>query len=97
LSPKTSNIILFFFDRVPIDLSNATSSSQKIESLVMLVDPTQVATNLANNKKKKKIYELKHHGLLSCLGQNLLWVLRGKPHKSNARFVISLMGEIGFW
>ncbi len=27
----------------------------------MLVDPTQVATNLANSKKRKKIYELNRH------------------------------------
>jgi hypothetical protein len=99
--PKNFKHNFFFSDQVPIDPSNATSSSQNLEPLIMFIDLAQIVANLVSNKKKKKIHELNCH-LQDSWAIKLPWAesivgTRGKSHKSNARFVRSLMGEIGFW
>jgi hypothetical protein len=52
LWPKTSNTI-FFSDCVLADPFVVASFSQNVESIVLVVDPTQVEANLANNMKRK--------------------------------------------
>jgi hypothetical protein len=59
--PKNFKHKFFFFDQVPIDLSNAASSNKNFKPLVVLIDLAQVATKLTNNKKRKKNYELNCH------------------------------------
>ncbi len=59
--PQNFKHKFFFSNRVPIDPSNATSSDQNLEALIVLIDLTQVSANLASNKKRKNNNELNCH------------------------------------
>jgi hypothetical protein len=43
-----------------VDPFAIASSNQNVESIVLVVDPTQIETNLANIKRIKKMYEMNH-------------------------------------
>jgi hypothetical protein len=59
----------FFFDCVLVDPFVIASSSQNVESVVLVVDSAQVEANLANSIKK--MYEMNYcfqiDGLQNCL------------------------------
>jgi hypothetical protein len=50
-----------------VDLFVVASSNQNVEFVVLVVDPTQIEADLANNKKKKNVRdELSFPRLMGC-------------------------------
>jgi hypothetical protein len=65
---------------------------------IVVFNPTQLEANLANNKKRKTMYELNCHFQVSW-ATKLPWeksitlVLMGRSHRASGRFVMSLKGK----
>jgi hypothetical protein len=65
---------------------------------IMVFNPTQLEANLANNKKRKKMYELNCHFQVSWVAKlpwakSITQVLMGRSHRSSGKFVMSLKGK----
>jgi len=63
--PKKIKTQIFFVTMSLSILYNVTSSIQNLKFTIVVVDPLQVKANLANNKKRKKIFKLNLHFQIS--------------------------------